>query len=69
MEIARHRRTYDRGQMILNPIRLIRAQRLRTDGTWRDTVVFALTADEWPTAAKRLRARLAAGPTKEPAMR
>jgi RimJ/RimL family protein N-acetyltransferase/nitroimidazol reductase NimA-like FMN-containing flavoprotein (pyridoxamine 5'-phosphate oxidase superfamily) len=47
---------------------LIRAQRLRTDGTWRDTVVFALTADEWPTVAKHLRARLAAGPAKEPAM-
>jgi RimJ/RimL family protein N-acetyltransferase/nitroimidazol reductase NimA-like FMN-containing flavoprotein (pyridoxamine 5'-phosphate oxidase superfamily) len=38
---------------------LIRAQRLRPDGTWRDTVVFALTADEWPAAAKRLRDRLA----------
>ncbi|HEY0532619.1 MAG TPA: bifunctional pyridoxamine 5'-phosphate oxidase family protein/GNAT family N-acetyltransferase [Actinoplanes sp.] len=48
---------------------LIRAQRLRPDGTWRDTVVFALTAEEWPAAAKRLRARLAAGPSKEPAMR
>lgn len=47
---------------------LIRAQRLRPDGTWRDTVVFALTADEWPAAAKRLRARLTAGPAKEPAM-
>jgi RimJ/RimL family protein N-acetyltransferase/nitroimidazol reductase NimA-like FMN-containing flavoprotein (pyridoxamine 5'-phosphate oxidase superfamily) len=46
---------------------LIRAQRLRTDGTWRDTVVFALTADEWPAAARRLRDRLAAGPAKEPA--
>jgi uncharacterized protein len=48
---------------------LIRAQRLRPDGTWRDTVVFALTADEWPAAAKRLRDRLAAGDSaKEPAM-
>jgi RimJ/RimL family protein N-acetyltransferase len=47
---------------------LIRAQRLRPDGTWRDPVVYALTADEWPAAAKRLRARLAAGPAKEPAM-
>jgi RimJ/RimL family protein N-acetyltransferase/nitroimidazol reductase NimA-like FMN-containing flavoprotein (pyridoxamine 5'-phosphate oxidase superfamily) len=48
---------------------LIRAQRLRPDGTWRDTVVFALTADEWPAAARRLRDRLAAGrSTKEPAM-
>jgi uncharacterized protein len=44
---------------------LIRAQRLRPDGTWRDTVVFAMTADEWPAAAKRLRARLAARPTEE----
>jgi RimJ/RimL family protein N-acetyltransferase/nitroimidazol reductase NimA-like FMN-containing flavoprotein (pyridoxamine 5'-phosphate oxidase superfamily) len=47
---------------------LIRAQRQRPDGTWRDTVVFALTADEWPAAADRLRTRLAAGPTQEPAM-
>lgn len=46
---------------------LLRAQRLRTDGTWRDTVVFALTADEWPTAAKRLRTRLSAGPAAAPA--
>jgi RimJ/RimL family protein N-acetyltransferase/nitroimidazol reductase NimA-like FMN-containing flavoprotein (pyridoxamine 5'-phosphate oxidase superfamily) len=40
---------------------LIRHQRLRPDGTWRDTVVFAMTADEWPSAAERLRKRLAAG--------
>jgi RimJ/RimL family protein N-acetyltransferase/nitroimidazol reductase NimA-like FMN-containing flavoprotein (pyridoxamine 5'-phosphate oxidase superfamily) len=49
---------------------LIRAQRLRPDGTWRDTVVYAITADEWPAAAKRLRDRLAAGRSaQEPAMR
>jgi RimJ/RimL family protein N-acetyltransferase/nitroimidazol reductase NimA-like FMN-containing flavoprotein (pyridoxamine 5'-phosphate oxidase superfamily) len=40
---------------------LIRHQRLRPDGTWRDTVLFAMTADEWPAAARRLRDRLAAG--------
>ncbi|GIM89418.1 bifunctional pyridoxamine 5'-phosphate oxidase family protein/GNAT family N-acetyltransferase [Paractinoplanes toevensis] len=40
---------------------LIRHQRLRVDGTWRDTVVFAMTADEWPAAARRLRDRLDAG--------
>ncbi|AEV88056.1 acetyltransferase [Actinoplanes sp. SE50] len=40
---------------------LLRRQRLRPDGTWRDTVVFAMTADEWPAAARRLRDRLAAG--------
>ena len=39
---------------------LIRRQRLRPDGTWRDTVLFAMTVDEWPAAAKRLRERLAA---------
>ena len=42
---------------------MIRRQRLRTDGTWRDTLFYALTADEWPAAAKRLRERLAAGAT------
>ncbi|WP_436527087.1 bifunctional pyridoxamine 5'-phosphate oxidase family protein/GNAT family N-acetyltransferase [Actinoplanes sp. HUAS TT8] len=40
---------------------MIRRQRLRPDGSWRDTVVFAMTADEWPAAAQRLRDRLAAG--------
>ncbi|GLW28754.1 bifunctional pyridoxamine 5'-phosphate oxidase family protein/GNAT family N-acetyltransferase [Actinoplanes regularis] len=40
---------------------LIRRQRLRPDGSWRDTVVFALTAEEWPAAAQRLRDRLALG--------
>jgi RimJ/RimL family protein N-acetyltransferase len=40
---------------------LIRKQRLRPDGTWRDTVVFAMTSEEWPSAADRLRVRLAAG--------
>ncbi|WP_433826830.1 bifunctional pyridoxamine 5'-phosphate oxidase family protein/GNAT family N-acetyltransferase [Actinoplanes sp. CA-015351] len=39
---------------------VIRRQRLRPDGTWRDTVLFAMTADEWPAAAQRLRARLEA---------
>jgi RimJ/RimL family protein N-acetyltransferase/nitroimidazol reductase NimA-like FMN-containing flavoprotein (pyridoxamine 5'-phosphate oxidase superfamily) len=40
---------------------VIRRHRLRPDGTWRDTVLFAMTVDEWPAAAKRLRERLAAG--------
>jgi RimJ/RimL family protein N-acetyltransferase/nitroimidazol reductase NimA-like FMN-containing flavoprotein (pyridoxamine 5'-phosphate oxidase superfamily) len=37
---------------------MIRRHRLRPDGTWRDTVLFAMTVEEWPAAAKRLRARL-----------
>ncbi|MEV6595344.1 bifunctional pyridoxamine 5'-phosphate oxidase family protein/GNAT family N-acetyltransferase [Actinoplanes sp. NPDC051346] len=40
---------------------LIRRHRLRPDGTWRDSVLFAMTIDEWPTAKKRLQTRLAAG--------
>jgi RimJ/RimL family protein N-acetyltransferase/nitroimidazol reductase NimA-like FMN-containing flavoprotein (pyridoxamine 5'-phosphate oxidase superfamily) len=40
---------------------VIRRQRKRPDGSWRDTVVFAMTADEWPGAAQRLGDRLAAG--------
>jgi len=40
---------------------LIRRHRLRPDGTWRDTVMFAVTADEWPGVRERLRERLAAG--------
>ncbi|BAL92134.1 hypothetical protein AMIS_69140 [Actinoplanes missouriensis 431] len=39
---------------------VIRRHRRRPDGTWRDTVMFAMTADEWPAAAQRLRDRLAA---------
>jgi RimJ/RimL family protein N-acetyltransferase len=39
---------------------MIRRHRLRPDGTWRDTVLFAMTVEEWPAAAERLRARLAA---------
>jgi RimJ/RimL family protein N-acetyltransferase len=37
---------------------LIRRHRKRPDGTWRDSVMFAMTADEWPAAAARLRDRL-----------
>ncbi|HEU4349464.1 MAG TPA: bifunctional pyridoxamine 5'-phosphate oxidase family protein/GNAT family N-acetyltransferase [Actinoplanes sp.] len=38
---------------------VIRRHRRRPDGSWRDSVLFAMTADEWPAAAARLRARLA----------
>ena len=38
---------------------VIRRHRRRPDGTWRDSVLFAMTADEWPAAAHRLRTRLA----------
>jgi RimJ/RimL family protein N-acetyltransferase/nitroimidazol reductase NimA-like FMN-containing flavoprotein (pyridoxamine 5'-phosphate oxidase superfamily) len=34
---------------------VLRRHRRRPDGTWRDTVVFAMTADEWPAKAVRLR--------------
>jgi RimJ/RimL family protein N-acetyltransferase/nitroimidazol reductase NimA-like FMN-containing flavoprotein (pyridoxamine 5'-phosphate oxidase superfamily) len=34
---------------------VIRRHRLRQDGTWRDSVMFAMTADEWPARAARLR--------------
>lgn len=38
---------------------MIRRHRLRPDGTWRDSVLFAITADEWPAKAERLRKMLA----------
>jgi RimJ/RimL family protein N-acetyltransferase/nitroimidazol reductase NimA-like FMN-containing flavoprotein (pyridoxamine 5'-phosphate oxidase superfamily) len=44
---------------------VIRRHRLRPDGTWRDTVMFALTRDEWPAAAQRLRDRLATSAREE----
>jgi RimJ/RimL family protein N-acetyltransferase/nitroimidazol reductase NimA-like FMN-containing flavoprotein (pyridoxamine 5'-phosphate oxidase superfamily) len=40
---------------------VLRRHRLRPDGTWRDTVVFGMTVEEWPVAAGRLRELLATG--------
>jgi RimJ/RimL family protein N-acetyltransferase/nitroimidazol reductase NimA-like FMN-containing flavoprotein (pyridoxamine 5'-phosphate oxidase superfamily) len=42
---------------------ILRRHRKRPDGTWRDSVLFAMTADDWPDAATRLRDRLARGAT------
>ncbi|BCB87778.1 bifunctional pyridoxamine 5'-phosphate oxidase family protein/GNAT family N-acetyltransferase [Phytohabitans suffuscus] len=39
---------------------VLRMHRLRPDGTWRDTVQYAMTVDEWPAAHLRLRERLRA---------
>jgi nitroimidazol reductase NimA-like FMN-containing flavoprotein (pyridoxamine 5'-phosphate oxidase superfamily)/RimJ/RimL family protein N-acetyltransferase len=33
---------------------VMRRHRLRANGTWRDTVTFAMTDDEWPAAHRRL---------------
>ena len=41
---------------------VIRRHRLRPDGTWRDSVLFAMTADEWPEKADALRRKLTARP-------
>ncbi len=40
---------------------VLRHHRIRPDGSMRDTVIFSITADEWPGAAEQLRRRLAAG--------
>jgi RimJ/RimL family protein N-acetyltransferase len=45
---------------------VIRRHRPRPDGSWRDTVLFAMTAEEWPAAGARLRARLADGSPPAP---
>ncbi|HKT02203.1 MAG TPA: bifunctional pyridoxamine 5'-phosphate oxidase family protein/GNAT family N-acetyltransferase [Rugosimonospora sp.] len=37
---------------------VLHANRPRADGTWRDSVLYALTAEEWPPARELLRARL-----------
>lgn len=37
---------------------VMRKHKLRPDGTWRDTVTFSMTDDEWPDARARLAARL-----------
>jgi nitroimidazol reductase NimA-like FMN-containing flavoprotein (pyridoxamine 5'-phosphate oxidase superfamily)/RimJ/RimL family protein N-acetyltransferase len=40
---------------------VLRAHRQRPDGSWRDTVTFAMIAGEWPGARARLGAALEAG--------
>ena len=37
---------------------LLRKHKLRLDGTWRDTVQYAMTDDDWPAARSALHARL-----------
>ena len=37
---------------------VMRKHRLRRDGSWRDTVTFSMTDDEWPTAKAALEAKL-----------
>jgi len=39
---------------------ILRHGRIRPDGSLQDTVVYSMTADEWPAAAAALRARLGA---------
>ncbi|NLU79935.1 GNAT family N-acetyltransferase [Micromonospora sp. HNM0581] len=41
---------------------LLRMHRQRPDGSWRDTVQFSMTVDEWPNAQVRLREMLRVGP-------
>jgi RimJ/RimL family protein N-acetyltransferase len=38
---------------------VLRKHRIRPDGSWRDTVQYCLTDDDWPEARQRLLARLA----------
>lgn len=37
---------------------VLRKHKIRRDGSWRDTVLFSMTDDEWPAAREALRARL-----------
>jgi RimJ/RimL family protein N-acetyltransferase len=37
---------------------VLRMHKLRPDGSWRDTVQYSMTADEWPKAQVALRERL-----------
>ncbi|MGH8960617.1 MAG: GNAT family N-acetyltransferase [Jatrophihabitantaceae bacterium] len=39
----------------------LRKHRIRADGSWRTTVQYSMTDDDWPPARERLSARLAAG--------
>jgi RimJ/RimL family protein N-acetyltransferase/nitroimidazol reductase NimA-like FMN-containing flavoprotein (pyridoxamine 5'-phosphate oxidase superfamily) len=40
---------------------ILRSHRRRPDGTWRDSVLYSMTTDDWPAARERLAARLRAG--------
>lgn len=48
---------------------VLRHHQLRADGSWRDTVVFSILAEEWPDVRDRLEHRIAASavgsPTRE----
>jgi len=37
---------------------VLRKHRIRRDGSWRDTVQFSMTDDDWPGAREKLQARL-----------
>lgn len=39
---------------------VLRKHKVRRDGSWRDTVQYAMTDDDWPAVRDRLRARLTA---------
>ncbi len=41
---------------------VIRKHLQRRDGSWRDTVLFSMTDDEWPAAREKLKARLVNDP-------
>lgn len=41
---------------------VLRRHKPRADGTWRDTVVYSVLAEEWPQVRRELTARVAAGP-------
>ena len=42
----------------------LRKHRIRRDGSWRTSVQYSMTDDDWPTARDRLTARLALGGTQ-----
>ena len=44
---------------------VLRKHRIRPDGSWRDSVQYAMTDDDWLEARDRLRARLASGSADE----
>jgi RimJ/RimL family protein N-acetyltransferase/nitroimidazol reductase NimA-like FMN-containing flavoprotein (pyridoxamine 5'-phosphate oxidase superfamily) len=43
---------------------VFRRHKRRGDGTWRDSIMYAMISDEWPAAKERLAARLATGHTE-----
>jgi hypothetical protein len=45
---------------------VVRRDKQRADGSWRDTALYSILIDEWPMVAERLEQRIATKATSHP---